>query len=90
MLGLLGHDVGTVKRLEGGLTPLSRGAYWMEKVREAPVNMATCLGNLREGDLGNKKTVERWRGCEAKGAASEQQIRYEAVYEWPGKIKHTM
>ena len=59
----------------------------MEKVRRAPVNMAICLGNLKEGNLGNKKTMGRWSGYEAKGAASEQQIRYEAVCEWPGKMK---
>lgn len=40
--------------------------------------------------FGNEEIVERWKGCEAKGAVSKQQIEYEPVYEWPGKMRHMM
>lgn len=61
MLDLLGHNVCTVKRLAGGLTFSLHYAPLLRKVRGAPVNTAICLGNLKEGNLGNKTTVGRWR-----------------------------
>lgn len=38
----------------------------------------------------NEEAVGRWKGCEAKGAVSEQQMGYEPVYEWPSKMGHMM
>lgn len=58
--------------------------------KRSPSKIGDLLRQPQRGEFGEQEDSGEVEGCEAKGAASEQQVRYEAMYEWPGKMKHTM
>lgn len=55
--------------------------------RRSPSKPGDLLREPQRGEFGEQEDSGEVEGCEAKGAASLQQVRYEAMYEWSGKMK---